>query len=206
MAWVRRRGMAVCLLCCFLVAFGPVNANALGLGLSFDVLSIGPFSLGLDLLSIGGGGAAAGAGLGILGLLGGALLAGAFFAFFSGTGHASYSGPAPPVITHLRVTIDPEGHYPGRPLEMKFHDVIHDGRLELPGPAYLEVMDDGKMVFRDSLFEGHVLLHFDRSLSVWDADGDLACVLTVNENRLLVLQEKSDRATLAVAVLFGGVE
>jgi hypothetical protein len=65
--------MAVCLLCCFLVVFGPVNAHALGLGLSFDVLSIGPLSLGFDLFSIGGGGAAAGAGAGILGLLGGAL-------------------------------------------------------------------------------------------------------------------------------------
>lgn len=198
---IRKKAAGVGVLCCLLVLCMPSSGDAF-IGLSFDIISFGPLSLGIDVFSLGGGG--------VLGLIGGALLVGAVVAFFSGgSSHAysaSYSGQTEPVITHVRVTVDPEDHYRGEPLRIKFNDVIQDSRLRLPEGGWLEVMDDGKMVFKNTAFDGYALLHYDRTLSVWDAQGVVHAVLTVNQDRLLVLQEKTERAAQVVAILLGGAK
>lgn len=208
MRWVRQKSLVISVLCCLLVLSWPVDSYAV-LGLSFDIISLGPLSLGFDIPLDGGAAAGGTAAGGALALLGGILLVGAMVAFFSGSGSASYAGyagPAPPVITKVRLTVKPDEHYRGEPLRMKFHDVIKDSKLPLANGAYLEVMDDGRMVFRNAAFEGFALLHFDRTISVWGVDDNIVAVLTVNEDRLLVVQEKSDRAGRVVKALLGGAK
>lgn len=221
MAWIRKWGTIVGALCWGLVFFGPGNGYAVNKrSLSYDIFSWGPLSVEFDLLPINSF-------FGLLAPIGAPLAEMVFQAYFPGPDKTSETGcsrntdrsihsvpPAGmcnrvsadsslPKISRLRVTIDAESHYAGRPLQIKFHEVFHCGRLAISGGAYLEVMDDGKMIFRHSPFQGHVVLHYDRKLSVFDADDELVCVVFVDRGRLRVLLEQSERGELARGILLG---
>jgi hypothetical protein len=183
----------VCIVLCLMI---PVQAQAL-IDIGFDILSVGPLSVGIGLPLRGGA----------LGLLGAAALIGAAICIFSDDGYSAYyPGPRQPVITKVRVTIEPDEYYPGDPLRIKFHDIIRDDRIWLPMGEYLEVQDDGNMLFRETDFNGYARLHYNRSLTIWDQDDTLLMVLTVNEGRLIVVQKKLTESDRLLKLLFGGVE
>ncbi len=191
-----RRKTAVSIVCILLCLLIPVQAQAL-IDIGFDILSVGPFSIGFGIPLRGG----------VLGLLGLGALVGGVICFLSGDGFsASYSGPRQPIITKVRVTIDPDEHYPGEPLRIKFHDIIIDDKIPLPMGGYLEVRDDGNMVFRGTDFEGYARLHYNRSLTVWDNEDTLLMVLTIDDGRLIVVQKKLMGSDRLLKLLFGGIE
>lgn len=217
MAWVRKRGIMVHWLCCCIALLWPLNAAAANQNLSFDILSFGPLSLEVDLLSFRRK-------AGFLGLLGSSLSGSVFRTFFPEnpptlpTVQGSQIARKAPLIPQralqgttssppsplFRFIIHPEKYYPRLALCAKFNDVIHSWRLELPGSAFMELREDGRMVFRNSPFRGHAFLHYNRCISIWDPDGNIVCVVTGDRGNLLVIQENSSRAALAVKVLFGG--
>ena len=190
-----RRKTALSIVSILLCLMVPVQAQAL-IDIGFDILSAGPFSVGVGIPLRGA-----------LGLFGAAALIGAAICFFSDDGYSAYyPGPRPPVITKVRVTIEPDEHYPGDPLRIKFRDIIRDDRIWLPAGGYLEVQDNGNMVFRNTDFNGYARLHYNRSLTIWDQEDTLMMVLTISEGRLIVVQKKLMESERLLKVLFGGVE
>lgn len=202
----RKKGIrsAAIIVCCFIIVILPAQSYAL-IGLSFDLFSFGPFSVGIDLPLKG-----------VLGLVGGFLLAGAVISYFSGGSGSSYSASyrnAPPPTRHVKVKIEPDEHFKGQPLRvhLNYHKLLHQrNRIPLPEKGYLQVdFETGKMVFHGVDFEGYMYFHYNRSLTVWDDQDNPMLVLTTfqeeeNRERLLILQEKSQKAEKVVAVLFGG--
>ncbi|QTA79296.1 Uncharacterized protein dnl_15540 [Desulfonema limicola] len=196
--------MVTACLCCVLVLSAPVQAYAF-LDLSFDILSFGPLSLGFGIPLRGG----------VLGLLGAGLLVGAAISFFSGGSGSGYSYAAsypnaPPPPKHVRVSMTPGDHYKGDALRsrllMKEVGLDEYGRVSLPGGrGYLEVeQETGKMIFREAGFEGYMYYHNTPSLSVWDSQDNPVLVFTVNDDRLLIIQEKSEKASNVLQLVLGG--
>ncbi len=197
---------ALTIVCCLMVVIIPVQSHAL-FGLSFDLFSFGPFSIGIDLPLKG-----------VLGLVGGVMLAGAVISYFSGGSGYAYSASypnAPPPTRHVKVTIEPDEHFKGQPLRvhLNHHKLLnHENQIPLPKKGYLQVdFETGKMVFHGVDFNGYVYFHYNRSLTVWDDQNNPMLVLTtIQENedreRLLILQEKSEKAEKVVNILFGGVK
>ncbi len=193
--------IGVSVMCCLMVLMIPVQAQAF-IDLSFDILSFGPFSIGIGIPLKG-----------VLPLLGAALVVGVAISFFSrgsssGYYAALYSGSAPPTTRHVKVTISPEDHYKGTPLRIRLnHYQVFDenNRIPLHGKGYLKVQyDTGRMVFKGADFEGYMLFHYDRSLTVWDAEDNPVLVLTLNEKKFLIIQEKSASGSGAIKLLLGG--
>ncbi len=186
--------------CCLLILSMPVQANAF-LDLSFDILSFGPFSIGIGIPLRGA-----------LGLIGAGLLVGAAICFFSGGSGGSYAASyasAPPPVTHVRVTVKPGDHYRGDALEAvlikKKVGLDEYDRIPLPsGKGYLYAdYESGKMLFCETDFEGYMYFHNEGKLTVWDAQDKPVLVFTMNEGQLLIVQEKSDRATEVLNLLIG---
>jgi hypothetical protein len=163
------------IVCCLLVLIAPVQAHAF-IDLSFDILSFGPFSIGASIPLRGAAG-----------LLGAFVLAGAVISFFSGGSSASYSGPAGPVITNVRVTIKADDHYERGPMRIKFSDIIKDDKIPLPMGGYLEIQEDGKMVFTGVDFLGYAYLHYDRAMTVWNDRDELMVALAIRDGRLMII-------------------
>jgi len=192
--------LSVSVICCLMISMIPAQSQAF-LGLSFDILSFGPFSLGIDIPLKGA-----------LPLFGGILLAGAVISYFSrnggGSSYAASYPNAAPLTWHVKVTINPEDHYKEMPLRIRLnhYKVLDDNnRIPLNGNGYLEVQyKTGKMAFRDADFEGYMLFHYDRSLSVWDTQDNLVLVLTLDEKKLMIIQEKSASGSEVLQLLLGG--
>ncbi|OQX14739.1 MAG: hypothetical protein BWK80_41565 [Desulfobacteraceae bacterium IS3] len=193
--------VVVSVICCLTVLMIPFQAQAF-LDLSFDILSFGPFSIGIGIPLRG-----------LLPLLGAGLLVGAAISFFSGIGSSrgSYAASYPnsePLTRHVKVTISSDEHYKGEPLRIRLnhHRVLDEkDRIPLHSGGWLEIQyDTGRMVFRGTDFEGYVLFHYNRSLSVWDRQDNPVLVLTLNEDKLLILQEKSAKGTEVSNLLLGG--
>ena len=194
---------ATVFLCCLIVLAAPVQAHAF-ISLSFDIISFGPFSLGIDIPIAGA-----------LGLLGMGLIAGAVISFFSGSSGsgcsyaASYPN-APPPTRHVRVSMTPGDHYQGDALRAKLIQkkvgINEYSRIYLSdNKGYLEIEEKtGKMIFREAGFEGYMYLHNTPSLSVWDSQDNPVLVFTVNEDKLLIIQEKSEKATKVLQLIVGG--
>src|SRR4029077_14297573 len=119
--------IVVLLLIVLLVSPGTCNASV---GISFDILSVGPFSLGVDIpwrIALP---------------LDGLLLVGkVVFSFFSPheEGYATYRYEAShqagaPVTRMLWSTfsINPQDHLRGEPIRMKYYDLVREGRIALP--------------------------------------------------------------------------
>ncbi|MDM8556384.1 hypothetical protein QUF75_16800 [Desulfococcaceae bacterium HSG7] len=178
----------------------PAQSQAF-LGLSFDILSFGPFSLGIDIPLKRA-----------LPLLGAISLVGAVISYFSRSGGgSSYAASYPnaaPLTRHVKLTINPEDHYKKMPLRIRLnhYKVLDDNnRIPLNGNGYLEVQyETGKMIFRDADFEGYMLFHYDRSLSVWDTQDNPVLVLTLDEKKLMIIQEKSASGSEVLQLLLGG--
>lgn len=192
---------ATAVICCLLILAIPVQSHAF-LDLSFDILSFGPFSLGIGIPIRGA-----------LGLIGAGLLVGAAICFFSGSSGggayaASYAN-APPPVTHVRVTVKPGDHYRGDALEAvllkKKVGLDEYDRIPLPGgKGYLYAdYDSGKMIFTETDFEGYMYFHNEGKLTVWDVQDRPVLVFTMNEGQLLIVQEKSDRAEEVLHLLLG---
>ncbi len=185
-----------CVVCCLFVLIAPVQEAHAFIDLSFDILSFGPFSIGASIPLRGAAG-----------LLGAVVVAGAVISFFSGSGYAaSYSGPAKPVIKNVRVSIKADDHYTRGPMRIKFRDIIKEDKIPLPMGGYLEIQEDGKMVFADVDFSGYAYLHYDRAMTVWNDRDELMVALAIRDGRLMIIQEKLQQAHQVVKLLFGGVE
>ncbi len=191
----------VSVMCCLMVLMIPAQSQAF-LGLSFDILSFGPFSLGIDIPLKGA-----------VALIGVGLLAGAVTSYFSRSGGGSFSYAASypnaaPLTRHVKVTINPEDHYKEMPLRIRLnhYKVLDDNnRIPLNGNGFLEVQyETGKMVFRDTDFEGYMFFHYDRSLTVWDTQDNPLLVLKLNDKKLMIIQEKSASGSEALQLLLGG--
>ena len=188
------RTIAVLTICCLASGFAPRPAEGRGLGLSFDVFSVGPLSIALDISLRGGP----------LSALGGILFAGEAIASFFDYGGASASYPdgTHQVQARFRISISPRDNIPGDVLEIKYSDVFQDRRIDLQS-GYLDLQEDGRMVFQESSFEGYIYLQYDKTLTVWDEEDNPILVITPNEGRTLFLCEKSERAAEVVELLFG---
>jgi len=193
--------IGISVMCCLMVLMIPAQTQAF-LDLSFDILSFGPFSIGIGIPLKG-----------VLPLLGAALVVGAAISFFSrgsssGYYAASYSGSAPPPTRHVKVTISPKDHYKGVPLKIRLNHykvLDEENRILLHGKGYLKVQyDSGRMIFKGADFEGYMLFHYNRSLTVWDTEDNPVLVLTLNEKKLLIIQEKSASGARVVQLLLGG--
>jgi len=191
----------ISILCCLMTLILPIQAQA-GIGLSFDLISFGPFSIGIDIPLAPA-----------LALVGVVAAGAALISFFSrGSGGYSYAASHPsgePPTTHVRVTVNPEDHYKGDALRirLKHHKVIDDNhRIALPKKGFLEVQyDTGKMVFRGVEFDGYMYFHYNRSLTVWDNQNNPILVLTRDDDnsKLLILQEKSEKAARVLELVLG---
>ena len=193
--------LSASVMCCLLVLMIPAQSQAF-LGLSFDILSFGPFSLGIDIPLKR-----------LFPIVGVALMAGAVISYFSRSsgGGSSYAASYPnaePLTRHVKVTINPEDHYKEMPLRIRLnhYKVLDDNnRIPLNGNGYLEVQyETGKMLFRDTDFEGYMLFHYDRSVSVWDTQDNPVLVLTLDEKKLMIIQEKSASGSEVLQLLLGG--
>lgn len=112
--------------------------------------------------------------------------------------------PPTPVTT---VRIDTDQVMTGDVFGLKFSDLISDGKIRLSSEGYLVVQPDGKLVFRNFGFNGYMLYHYNKSLSIWrDEGGQPLIVFRMGENnRLEVLKEQSTEATEILRKLLGGV-
>jgi len=135
-------------MCCLMVLMIPAQSQAF-LGLSCDILSFGPFSLGIDIPLKSA-----------VALIGVGLVAGAVISFFSrgsGSGYSYAASHSKPLTRHVKVTINPKDPYKGEALKtiLYHHQMLDDNQyVPLDGKAYLEVQDEtGKMLFRNSDFD-----------------------------------------------------
>lgn len=199
----RRRVVAVFLLASVTLFTLPSPAHG-GVGISFDIFSVGPLSFGVDLALEEAFPLAA------LFIVGKALFS--FFSSDSRDSGDSYSASYPsgglssaPVIVTSRVTIDRDDHLHGEPIRIKYNELIHDNRINLPRGGCLEISDDGKMIFRNSSFSGYAYIHYNHTLSVWDDKGTPVLVVVPQGDQTLILQEKSPRASEVLGILFGSV-
>ncbi len=193
----------ISILCCLMTLILPIQAQA-GIGLSFDLISFGPFSIGIGIPLAPA-----------LALVGVVAAGAALISFFSrGSGGYSYAASHPsgePPTTHVKVTVKPGEPFKGEPLKMILEDcnIVDDkNRIALPKKGFLEVQyDTGKMVFRDVDFKGYMYFDNTNSLTVWDNQDRPVLVLTKNDavdkQKLLILQEKSDKGAIALELLLG---
>ncbi len=194
---------------CVLLILVPGQASA-GLGISFDLVSVGPFSLGIGIPLRGA--------LPLLGIL----AAGAVVvSFFSGSGHRSYStsyrGGESVTAVRQTISVSPDDHLRGRSLRMRLSEYpwfegewFEERRIPLPGAAYLEIQENGRMTFRECGFEGYVYWLYDGSFTVWDEAGKPVLILKPNwtaegsdEPFTLLLLEQSTRSAQVLNLLFG---
>lgn len=207
----------VAVMCCILILSLPLQSSALDF--SFDILSVGPFSLEK---TIKGSTASE--------IFGGLALAGMVISFFSKPDrgnksressrryytsysndynyHTSecYTPPKPkPLPKRITVEIDPNDHMEKRPFRMKYHDILDaNDQIALTHGGYLQLQDDGKMVFNETNFEGYMYLHYNKTLSVWDNEDNPILVLSIDdENYLWVIQHDSETAAQVFEILLG---
>lgn len=180
----------------------PAPANA-GLGISFDLVSVGPFSVGIDIPVSGA-----------LPLLGAVAVGAVVVAFFKGIGslfRASYGGGGGSGISQ-RISVNPDDRVAGRPLTIRLsqYDWFEEGKIPLPSGGHLSIEADGKMVFEGSEFEGYAYLYYDDTFTVWDPDDKPVVVIKPEwraaeraEPATLLLVEESERGRRVVELLFG---
>jgi hypothetical protein len=197
----RKRVVAIFLLVSFSLFTLPGPAHG-SVGISFDILSVGPLSFGVDI--------ALEDALPLAALFFAGKILFSFFSGDSGAGSnvysASYSSeniPSTPVMVTSRVTVNKDDHLHGDPIRMKYGDFVHGNRINLARGAYLEIADDGKLAFKNSPFSGYAYIHYDHSLSVWDDQGNPVLVVVPKGEQTVILQEKSPRASEVLSVLFG---
>lgn len=189
-----KKPIAVVLLGSLLMFSAPASIDAGGLGLSFDIISVGPISLGVGIPVRAGG----------LVLLGGAFLVGKLVtSFFGRSSRRSYRASHPTgEVTSFRVTISPDDNMPADVMEIKFADVFRERRLDLPR-GYVAIQDDGRMVFHDAGFEGYMYLQYDRTLTVWDTSDNPVVVITRHGEGTLLLCEEEGQAARVLESLMG---
>lgn len=107
-----------------------------------------------------------------------------------------YEPPKPPEPTII-ARIDADQVMKGDVFSLKFSDLISEGKILLSGGAYMIVESDGKLVFHNFGFEGYMLYHYNKSLSIWRSDGGQPLIVfrMGENNRLEVLKEQSSEAT-----------
>ncbi len=176
---------------CFVIFFAPMQSRA-KVGISFDILSIGPFSIGIKVPMSG-----------VLKLLTGTIaITEVLVSYFSPINKgsnthayiASYpeeNGSHKSKKTNFHFTIEPDEYMKGKPLRIKYHDIIVDDKILL-SKGFLSIEDDGKMVFNGVDFKGYMHLHYNKKLSVWDEQNNLLLVLAIEDgHKILILQEES---------------
>ena len=210
-----KRYIAVVLL--ISLAFWPGSVGAAGWELK--VFQWGPLEVALEA------GVKVGIRSSLIGrLFSGLMLADAILGFFSarpvsaGTQYSSGSvgsgdgADASPTVTAsgssqpFTVSIDPHQVMDGRVFSIKFGHLIFDEKIHLTGGGYLTVEPDGRLVFHNFGFEGHMLYHYDKVLSVWKSglDQPLLVFRLGRDDRLEVLQEQGEEASKLLRKLLGG--
>ncbi len=126
-----------------------------------------------------------------------------FFSVDRATGR--YVGNHPEgTVTRATVSVDPGHHLSGGFLRHRFPELLGEGgRVELPGGGGLELAENGTMAFTDIRFNGHAVLHHDRTFSVWTTKGRPIIVLAPRGPRTLILVEDSKWGARLFGRIFG---
>ncbi len=166
--------------------------RALGdVSVSFNVISYGPFSVGIDVPI-------------------GSILKGAsefFLSLFGGSGNvydgfrdATGSSPLPPPFV---VTIRPEDYLNGRVIRMTYSTIVKDDDLVLACGLSLRIESDGKLRFQRPTFKGYARLDYNGTLSVWNESDTIVLVVTRRDQSTFILQRKSAEGETVINLLFG---
>jgi hypothetical protein len=207
---MNRRRFSRTIDCSFIIALllQKEVRSEFGFGFGFDIFSWGPFSLEI------------GVSLPAAILFGSALLLGEVSSFSdsSHTNHysASYepprSNPEPrPEPKKVKLKIET--------IEIRSSDVVNRNTLRIiyrhnldendnillgESNGYLSLQEDGRMVFKNSPFQGYLYLHNDNKISVFDQRGNpVLIVKPKGKNRVAVLLRRGRNNDDITCLLFG---
>lgn len=163
--------------------------------LSIEILSFGPFSLELSLNST------ASILLGVA-AIGYTLFSGFFSSAHSYSGNSTYVEPV--IETKHSIIINISDPRKKNSLELLLRDIIQDDKILLTDKGYLEIAEDGKMIFRNTRFHGYMFLHYDKSLTVWNEKNEVLLVVKRKDDKLYFLQRHGNNCSELIKILFTG--